>query len=54
MYEFLYEFSCKNSLTGHFLVHPKSYVFFMNSYEFMIFHEFICEFMIFHEFIYEL
>ena len=24
--------SYKNSLTGHFLVHPNSYVFFMNSY----------------------
>ena len=31
-YEFIYEFKYKNSLTGHFLVHPKSDVFFMNSY----------------------
>ena len=58
---FIYEFIYKNSLTGHFLVHPKSYVFFMNSYmnsmyefcartllgttEFMVFHEFMPEIM---------
>ena len=32
MWMHICEFKYKNSLTGHFLVHPKSYVFFMKSY----------------------
>ena len=31
-YELIYEFIHKNFLMGHFLVQPKSYVFFMKSY----------------------